>query len=69
MSKPVTGPADPLGWATKPRSPISLAVIMKKADSDRQFRAIRDRLIKDGICTESGRLLFRWTGIAWEQAT
>jgi hypothetical protein len=48
---------------------LALAAVMKKAESDRQFRAIRDRLIKDGICTEAGRLLFRWTGIAWEPAT
>jgi hypothetical protein len=60
------GPADPLGWAAKPRSQFALNAVVKKADSDRQFRAILDRLIKEGICTAAGILLFRWTGLSWE---
>lgn len=60
------GPADPLGWASKPRSPFAMAAIVRKAETDRQFRAILDRLVKEGICTATGQLLFRWTGLAWE---
>lgn len=60
------GPADPLAWASHPRSQHAMTVVWTKAETDRQFRAIRDKLLRDGICTKTGKLLFKWIGQSWE---
>lgn len=59
------GPSDPLGWARKPASDLALKRVFEAGRQDRRFVDIKAKLIKDGIATESGKLLFRWQNNAW----
>lgn len=59
------GPSDPLGWATRPASEVALRAVFDAAGKDRRFAAIKAKLIKDGIASESGKLLLRWQNNAW----
>lgn len=60
------GYLDPLMWAKKPKSNYALQSVFDCARSgDQRFAEIKDNLISDGVCDESGILLQRWDGLRW----
>lgn len=59
------GNGDPLDWARHPRSQVALTLLFNGASRDRQLAAIQAKLIKDGVASEQGRLLFFWDGSNW----
>ena len=44
-------------WATHPRTQLHLKFIFDAAKNDSQFQRWIDQMVKDGICTEDGKLL------------
>ncbi len=62
--------ADPIFWALHPRSQMAMNCIREAAANDpARFSPCVAKLIEDGICTESGRLLRRYRGNGvWETA-
>ena len=57
---------DPLGWARKPKSTYALQAVIDTAKSgDERFVTIFEKLVRDGVCTEAGKLLNLWDGQRW----
>ncbi len=59
------GHGDPLDWARHPRSQVALTQLFNSATRDRQLAPIKEKLIKDGIASSEGSLLFFWNGSKW----
>lgn len=63
---PMTTELASLGWAERPRSQNALDLVTTGAnEGDARLVAIRARLVSDGVCDESGKLLMRWDGLRW----
>lgn len=58
-------PADPLEWAKHPRSREAIAAVQNLAGRDRRFRTIWDKLVRDGVVSDSGTPLAVWDGGRW----
>lgn len=70
MLKPITENLDPLLWAKKPRSQTALDYVRRgAAEGNADLKAILEKLIVDGVCTDKGSLLRRWDGIGWVQVS
>jgi hypothetical protein len=63
------GEADPLKWAKLPKSQTALDLLTAGAkEGDSRLAEILAGHVRDGVCSESGKLLQRWDGLAWRQA-
>ncbi len=60
------GPADPLGWAKRPRSRMAIAWVRDLSKKDKRFRAIWKILVDTGIAMADGTPQQCWTGVQWE---
>ena len=57
---------DQLLWAKRPRSQIALNLLSEGAkEGDERLAEILAGHVRDGICDEKGKLLFRWADGAW----
>lgn len=59
------GPADPLGWAKKPRSREAIANVHELSSKDRRFRKIWQDLVEARVATPEGKPLALWDGLKW----
>lgn len=59
------GPADPLGWAKKPRSREAIANVHELSSKDRRFRKIWQDLVEARVVTPEGKPLALWDGMKW----
>lgn len=63
------GEADPLKWAKRVRSQCALDLLTAGAkEGDSRMAEILAGHVRDGVCSESGKLLQRWDGLAWRRA-
>lgn len=63
------GDVDALKWAKRPRSQTALDLLTAGAkDGDSRLAEILAVHVRDGVCSESGKLLQRWDGLAWRKA-
>lgn len=60
---------DPLKWAKRPKSQCALDLLMTGAkEGDSRLSEILAGHVRDGVCSESGKLLQRWDGLSWRLA-
>lgn len=50
-------------WATHPKGALHLKYIFDAAKNDARFRPCVAEMVRDGICTEDGKLLRRYEGM------
>jgi hypothetical protein len=63
------GDVDPLKWAKRPRSQTALDLLTAGAkEGDSRLADILAGHVLDMVCSESGKLLQRWDGLAWRRA-
>ncbi|HNH18235.1 MAG TPA: hypothetical protein PLE72_12300 [Azospira sp.] len=60
------GELDPHLWAKRPKSQTALNLLMAGAkEGDARLADILAGHLRDGVCDEKGKLLFRWAEGAW----
>jgi len=63
------GEADALKWAKRVRSQTALDLLTAGAkEGDSRLAEILAGHVRDGVCSESGKLLQRWDGKSWRRA-
>lgn len=61
-----SGGLDPLQWSRRPKSQTALDCARRgAAEGNAALQSILADLVERGICTQDGRLLQRWDGLAW----
>ena len=57
---------DTLLWSRKPKSQCALDLLMAGAkEGDSRLNEICSAHVREGVCTEDGKLLQRWDGQSW----
>ena len=60
--KPKVSDGIDLHWATHPRSEMQLRMIFDAARNDSRFRPCVAEMVEQGICTDGGKLLKKYSG-------
>ncbi len=64
--KAVAEGLDPLLWAKRPKSQQALDLLSVGAkEGDARMVEILAGHVRDGVCSDSGKMLMRWDGLRW----